>query len=209
MSVFVVVLHCFDACGFVVLCGGCWLAGLGGEATVEPGSSFLVAGVCPLVNETGNWGLWLEGSGCLRSSAHWYVSLGHEPSRGQGHVQRHWWAQRVSWQPLCWRVGLEPHPVTCLTRSIPAMVPTGQFKAGSWGWWSRGRAPSMKALACTVSTEGAPQNSYCRYLCLQGGLQVLLASQEDSPGSAGGLTQASVKSLLLPGPGVCEILCTL
>ena len=33
----------------------------------------------------------------------------------------------------------------------------------------------MKALACTVSTEGAPQNSYCRYLCLQGGLQVLLA----------------------------------
>lgn len=57
----------------------------------------------------------------------------------------------------------------------------------------------MKALAHTVSTEGAPQNNCCRYLYLQGGLQVLLASQEDSPASAGGLTQASVKSLLLPG----------
>lgn len=57
----------------------------------------------------------------------------------------------------------------------------------------------MKAFACTVSTEGVPQNSYCRYLCLQDELQVLLASQGDFPGSAGGLTQASVKSLLLPG----------
>lgn len=57
----------------------------------------------------------------------------------------------------------------------------------------------MKARAHTVSTEGAPQNSYCRYLCLQGGMQVLLASQGDSRRSAGGLTQASVKSLLLPG----------
>lgn len=58
------------------------MAGPGGEATVEPSYSLLVAGVCPLVNETGNWGLWLEGSGCLRSSARWSVSLGHEPSRG-------------------------------------------------------------------------------------------------------------------------------
>lgn len=56
----------------------------------------------------------------------------------------------------------------------------------------------MKAFACTVSTEGVPQNSYCRYLCLQDELQVLLASQGDFPGSAG-LTQASVNSLLLPG----------
>lgn len=68
----------------------------------------------------------------------------------------------------------------------------------------------MKALARTVSTEGAPQNSYCWYLCLQGGMQVLLASQGDSRRSAGGLTQASVKSLLLPGSwSVCDFVHTL
>ena len=193
----------------LILCGGCWLAGGGGEATVEPGSSLLVAGVCPLVNETGNWGLWLEGSGCSRSSTRWYVSLGHEPSRGQGHVQRHWWAQRVSWQPLCWRVGLEPHPVTCLTRSIPAMVPTGQFKAAPGAEELEGGLHPWRHLPTQCPQKGLPRIAAVGTCISRVGCRCFLLLKKTLQHQQEVWPRLLSNHCFSLGPGVREILCTL
>ena len=112
-------------------------------------------GACPLVDQDGSWGLWMQGPrgvlGLVLCPCVWSQDLGTMVGRAM--------FRGGCGQPVCWWVGLCPCPVSCLAPSISAFVPTG--------WWE-GVALGPQAS----ELEGGLKNGTCQHQCPRGNISI-------------------------------------